>query len=76
MTVVGTGDWAGWGSGRQGQSLVRLDNGGWRIFFDGYTDRGYYFSDSLDGLRTWTPIRQLPGVSGVVHNFTVLREAL
>lgn len=75
-TVVGTGDWAGWGSRRQGQSLVRLAGGGWRIFFDGHTDRRYYFSDSLDGLRTWTPIRQLPGVSGVVHNVTVLRETL
>ncbi|TPQ23849.1 alpha-N-arabinofuranosidase [Streptomyces sporangiiformans] len=71
---TGTDDWAGWGRWRQGQALVRLDNGGWRIYFDGFTDRKYYFSDSLDGLRTWTPVQQLPGLSGVVHNVTVLRE--
>jgi hypothetical protein len=31
-TFRGTGDWAGWGGWREGQCLVRLDNGGWRIF--------------------------------------------
>lgn len=46
------------------------------VFFDGRTDRRYCFSDSPDGFKTWTPVRQLPGISGVVHNFTVLREAL
>ncbi|WP_431047978.1 glycoside hydrolase family 43 protein [Streptomyces sp. P1-3] len=73
-TFIGTGDWAGWGNWREGPALVRLDNGGWRIYFDGYTEKKYYYSDSLDGLRTWTPIRELPGLSGFARHFTVLRE--
>ncbi|MFE3824515.1 family 43 glycosylhydrolase [Streptomyces sp. NPDC059092] len=73
-TFTGTGDWAGWGSWREGPALVQLDNGGWRIYFDGYAEQKYYYSDSLDGLRTWTPIRQLPGLSGFARHFTVLRE--
>jgi hypothetical protein len=44
----GTGDWAGWGSYREGPALVRLDNGAWRIFFDGYGDGSYYCSGSFD----------------------------
>ncbi|WP_326614951.1 glycoside hydrolase family 43 protein [Streptomyces scopuliridis] len=73
-TFTGTGDWAGWGSWREGPALVQLDNGGWRIYFDGYAEGKYYYSDSLDGLRTWTPIRELPGLSGFARHFTVLRE--
>ncbi|MDG4819218.1 glycoside hydrolase family 43 protein [Micromonospora sp. WMMD956] len=75
-TFVGTGDWAGWGGPREGQALVPLDNGGWRIYFDGYTVGKYYFSDSSDGLRTWTPPAELPGLSGFARHFTVLRETV
>ena len=75
-TFTGTGDWAGWGSWREGPALVRLDNGGWRIYFDGYAEKKYYYSDSLDGLRTWTPIRTLPGLSGFARHFTVLKESV
>jgi GH43 family beta-xylosidase len=75
-TFTGTGDWAGWGSWREGPALVRLDNGGWRIYFDGYAEKKYYYSDSLDGLRTWTPIRTLPELSGFARHFTVLKESV
>ncbi|MEV7422653.1 family 43 glycosylhydrolase [Streptomyces sp. NPDC091212] len=75
-TFTGTGDWAGWGSWREGPALVRLDNGAWRIYFDGYAEQKYYYSDSLDGLNTWTPIRQLPGLSGFARHFTVLKESV
>ncbi|MFE5165839.1 glycoside hydrolase family 43 protein [Streptomyces sp. NPDC056697] len=75
-TFRGTGDWAGWGSRREGPALVRLDNGGWRIYFDGYTEQKYYYSDSLDGFRTWTPIRELPGLTGFARHFTVLKETV
>ncbi|MEV7084690.1 family 43 glycosylhydrolase [Streptomyces sp. NPDC093085] len=75
-TFTGTGNWAGWGSWREGPALVQLDNGGWRIYFDGYAEGKYYYSDSLDGLNTWTPIRELPGLSGFARHFTVLRESV
>ncbi|MBI0297748.1 family 43 glycosylhydrolase [Streptomyces sp. PRKS01-29] len=75
-TFRGTGDWAGWGSWREGPALVRLDNGGWRIYFDGYTEQKYYYSDSLDNFRTWTPIRELPGLTGFARHFTVWKETV
>jgi len=75
-TFRGTGDWAGWGSWREGPALAQLDNGGWRIYFDGYAEKKYYYSDSLDGFRTWTPIRELPKLSGFARHFTVLKESV
>ncbi|MCP2164053.1 glycoside hydrolase family 43 protein [Goodfellowiella coeruleoviolacea] len=75
-TFQRTGDWAGWGGPREGQSLVRLDNGGWRIYFDGYTVGKYFFSDSVDGFRTWTPPAELPALSGFARHFTVLKETV
>jgi hypothetical protein len=35
-TFVGTGNWAGWGSGLEGPALVQLPSGNWRIYFDQY----------------------------------------
>ncbi|NUS44731.1 MAG: family 43 glycosylhydrolase [Mycobacteriaceae bacterium] len=71
---VGLGNWAGWGAPREGQSIIHLDNGGWRIFLDGYTIGKYFYSDSHDGFLTWSPPRELPGLSGHVRHFTVLKE--
>ncbi|HZF88561.1 AbfB domain-containing protein [Streptomyces sp.] len=75
-TIRRTGDWAGWGSYREGPALVPLDNGGWRIFFDGYGDGGYYYSDSHDTFATWTAPRRLPGISGTARHFTVVKETV
>ncbi|HEU5473417.1 MAG TPA: glycoside hydrolase family 43 protein [Actinophytocola sp.] len=75
-TVRRTGNWAGWGGPREGQAVVPLDNGGWRIFFDGYTVGTYYFSDSYDGFATWTAPGVLPGLSGFARHFTVLKETV
>lgn len=72
-TVVDTGDWAGWGSFIEGQALVRRPDGGWRIYFDEYVERRYWYSDS-DDLRRWTPRAELPGLSGVARHFTVLNR--
>lgn len=72
-TVVDTGDWAGWGSFLEGQALVRRPDGGWRIYFDQYIEKRYWFSDS-DDLRRWTPRTELPGLSGTVRHFTVLNQ--
>lgn len=74
-TFRGTGNWAGWGSSLEGPALVRLDNGGWRLYFDAYTSGHYYYTDSHDGFGTWTPKADLPGgLSGFVRHLTVLRE--
>jgi len=69
-----TGDWAGWGGPSEGQALVKLPDGGWRIYFDDYMTKHYWYSDSHDGFRTWTPKKEIGGVSGSVRHFTVLSE--
>jgi hypothetical protein len=74
---VGQGNWAGWGAPREGQSMIQLDNGCWRIFLDGYLDGRYYSSDSCDGFLSWSRLRMLPGgLSGVVRHVTVLKETV
>ncbi|MFI6173402.1 glycoside hydrolase [Nocardia sp. NPDC051052] len=72
---VETGDWAGWGAPREGQCVIPLPNGGWRIFFDDYDENNprYFYSDSAD-LRGWTAPTELPGLSGTVRHFTVIPE--
>lgn len=73
-SIVAAGNWAGWGKLKEGPSLVQLDDGRWRIFLDAYTEHRYVYSDSADGFRTWSPMRNLPGLSGFVRHFTVLKE--
>ncbi|MEU3339332.1 AbfB domain-containing protein [Streptomyces sp. NPDC006668] len=75
-TISKTGDWAGWGSYREGPSVIRLDNGAWRIFFDGYGDGAYYYSDSYDTFATWTAPKALPSISGTARHFTVIKETV
>ncbi|MET7697397.1 AbfB domain-containing protein [Streptomyces sp. NPDC005485] len=75
-TISKTGDWAGWGSYREGPALVQLDNGGWRIFFDGYSDGSYYSSDSYDTFATWSAPAKLPVISGTARHFTVVKETV
>jgi len=73
-TFVGTGDWAGWGSGKEGPALFRLDNGSWRMFLDCYSGCGYLHTTSTD-LMTWSATSTVPGgLSGTVRHGTVLRE--
>ncbi|MBI5257822.1 MAG: beta-galactosidase [Burkholderiales bacterium] len=73
-----TGDWAGWGGPVEGPSLVPVRDAqgraGWRIHLDDYTRKHYRWSDSFDGLDTWSAPRELQGVSGAVRHFTVLAE--
>lgn len=75
-TISRTGDWAGWGSYREGPALVQLDNGTWRIFFDGYGDGNYYYSDSTDSFATWSAPKALPAISGTARHFTVIKETV
>lgn len=72
-TIVGSGDWAGWGSWNEGPALVRRLDGGWRLYFDQYVEKRYWHSDS-DDLIHWTPRTELAGLSGVVRHFTVLQQ--
>ncbi|MGN6365052.1 beta-galactosidase [Asticcacaulis taihuensis] len=77
-TIDRTGDWAGWGDWIEGPALAPIKNAegkdGWRIYFDDYRGKRYWYSDSFDGLNTWTPKQELGGVSGAVRHFTVIRE--
>ena len=45
-TFVGTGNWAGWGAGLEGPAVVRLPDGRWRLYFDQYGQRRYFYADS------------------------------
>jgi hypothetical protein len=69
---VGTGDRAGWGSGLEGPAPVRLPDGRWRLYFDQYGNRRYHYADSAD-LNSFGARVELPGLSGTVRHFTVLR---
>ncbi|MFG6413172.1 beta-galactosidase [Roseateles sp. DC23W] len=77
-TLQKTGDWAGWGNWTEGQALVPIKGAdgkpGWRIYFDEYTTKRYWYSDSFDDFQTWTPKKELGGVSGTVRHFTVISE--
>ncbi|SBT90212.1 Alpha-L-arabinofuranosidase B (ABFB) domain-containing protein [Streptomyces sp. DI166] len=75
-TISRTGDWAGWGSYREGPALVQLDNGAWRLFFDAYGEARYYYSDSYDTFTTWSPPTALPSISGTARHFTVVKETV
>ncbi|MGQ3093886.1 MAG: beta-galactosidase [Roseateles sp.] len=77
-TLQKTGDWAGWGGPSEGQALVPIKGAdgrpGWRIYFDDYMTKRYWYSDSFDGLQTWSAKKELGGVSGTVRHFTVIAE--
>ncbi len=73
-TIDKTGDWAGWGDWIEGPAVVRLPNNGWRIYFDDYRGKTYWYSDSYDGFATWSPKQELGGASGAVRHFTVIAQ--
>ena len=75
-TILKTGDWAGFGSWVEGPALVKLDNGGWRIYYDGYSAGKYWYSDSYDNFATWSTPTELPGLTGFVRHLTVLKETV
>ncbi len=65
---------ANWGSMLEGPAVVQLPNGTWRIYLDAYTRGKYFYADSTDGLRTWSALKELPGLSGTVRHAGVMRE--
>ena len=46
------------------------------MFFDGYGDGTYYYSDSYDTFATWTAPAALPAISGTARHFTVIKETV
>lgn len=73
-TIEKTGDWAGWGDWIEGPAVVKLPDGGWRLYFDDYRSKTYWYSDSHDGFKTWSPKKELGGVSGAVRHFTAISQ--
>lgn len=64
---VGTGDWAGWGSGLEGPCIIQLDNGTYRLFTDSQRSIGFPYSDSPD-LNTWSALKPIPnGLTNLRH---------
>lgn len=73
-TFVGTGNWAGWGSGMEGPAVVQLDDGTWRIFMDGQGSVPFVTATSPD-LSAWSAWVALPdGLGSVVRHGTVIRD--
>ncbi|WP_433611092.1 arabinofuranosidase [Prescottella agglutinans] len=70
-SFVPTGNW---GTQLEGPAVVQLPNGAWRIYLDAYAEGKYLYSDSTDGLSTWSPVHELPGLSGKMRHFGVMRE--
>jgi hypothetical protein len=72
-TFVGTGDWAGWGSGMEGPAVLQLDDGTWRIFMDGQGSLPFVTATSPD-LSKWSAWLALPGLGDVVRHGTVIHD--
>jgi hypothetical protein len=58
-TTVGSGNWAGWGSGIEGPSLMQMDDGRWRLYFTnnaGLDAVEIYYSETTDStlLSGWS----------------------
>lgn len=51
--VTKSGDWAGWGTPLEGESIVQMPGGVLRIYLDAEAS-GYTYSDSADGGVTWS----------------------
>ncbi|QXW05762.1 MULTISPECIES: glycoside hydrolase family 43 protein [Rhodococcus] len=63
-----------WGTLVEGPALAQLPDGTWRLYLDAYTEGRYLYSDSTDGLSTWSDAQELPGLSGTVRHIGVMRE--
>ena len=68
-TIIKTGDWAGWGGGYEGPSVISLPHGGYRIYISKSSPVApvsYYYSDSSD-LLTWSAIQPLDQQVNMQH---------
>lgn len=71
-TYVGTGNWAGWSTHREGPSLIKLDNGKWRMYIDTYSTAGYLYSEANSDFTGWTAPVAIPGIATTLQHGTVL----
>jgi hypothetical protein len=56
-TITGATNWAGWGSGYEAPSLVKIDTNTWRIYFNqnsGLNSVEIYYSESTNSWATWS----------------------
>ncbi|WP_250029998.1 family 43 glycosylhydrolase [Paractinoplanes maris] len=61
-----------WSSGYEGPSLVRLDNGGWRIYVDRYSTGGGIYTATSSDLNTWTGLTSV-ACPGCRHGTAIAR---
>ncbi|MEO8903844.1 MAG: glycoside hydrolase family 43 protein, partial [Polyangiaceae bacterium] len=73
-SFIDTGNWAGWGSGKEGPALFQLDDGRWRMFMDCYGSCGTFLQAASKDLLTWSGVSTVSGLSGKVRHGTVLRD--
>ncbi|HEX3045991.1 MAG TPA: discoidin domain-containing protein [Bacillota bacterium] len=66
-TYVGTGDWAGWGTHREGPTLIHLDNSKWRMYLDTYSTTGYLYSEGSSAFTGWTAPAGFSGSTTLQH---------
>lgn len=72
-TYVQTGNWAGWGSGKEGPALFQNPDGSWSIFVDWYPSNGIQRATSWD-LTNWTSISSVGSLSSKRHG-TVFKQS-
>ncbi|MGB8296744.1 MAG: MYXO-CTERM sorting domain-containing protein [Polyangia bacterium] len=74
-TFVGTGDWAGWGSGLEGPAIVLLDNGQYRMYVDPQAGGVPCQTMTSSDLNTWSARSSIPGTAGtIIRHGTVIRD--
>ncbi|GID30910.1 family 43 glycosylhydrolase [Paractinoplanes brasiliensis] len=61
-----------WSSGYEGPSLVRLDDGSWRIYVDRYSTGGGIYTATSTDLNTWTGLTSV-GCAGCRHGTAIPR---
>lgn len=71
--IQGDDDFAGWGYGYEGESLVEIRPGVWRIYLDDYVGigtpgNGIYYSESSDGFATWSALQLATFSDGRIYN--------
>lgn len=66
-TVLHTGDWAGWGVPMEGPQIVPLGGNSYRIYLDATTGDRLSYSDSTDGMATWSTLTSCAGGTAQHH---------
>lgn len=72
-TVQKSGDWAGWGTSKEGPCPVYMGGTHWRVYMFQYTGtQGIFSSDSTDNMATWSAITALDTPFTIDHG-TMIR---